>query len=123
LAKVASGVVTLQEILAKVGLRNSSELPSLARRPGAQQRDARYFERVIANVDGSGRPGRRVRSTRASRSLVSHVEAGQCELAGAAAARLVRVAVDLAAGERGAVGDDSVGELVADDGVAFRGTA
>ena len=57
LAKVASGVVTLQEVLAKVGLDNSSELATHARRPSAQQRDVRYFERVIATVDGSGRPG------------------------------------------------------------------
>ena len=57
LAKVASGVVTLQEIQAKVGLDNSSELPTLARRPSAQQLDVRYFDRVIATVDGSGRPG------------------------------------------------------------------
>lgn len=57
LAKVASGVVTLQEILAKVGLGNSSESPTLMRRPRAQQRDVRYFERVIATVDGSGRHG------------------------------------------------------------------
>lgn len=47
----------MQEILTKVGLGNSSELPTLARPPHAQQRDVRYFERVIATVDGSGRPG------------------------------------------------------------------
>lgn len=57
LAKVAPGIVTLQEIRAKVGLGNSSELPTLARRPRAQQRDLRYFERVIATIDESGRPG------------------------------------------------------------------